>query len=174
MVKATGHRRSERQLEPGTRFICEQCRTEFQPKNRNGVKARFCKDACRTAWKNGQRLQGAALLKKKAKGAKPRRSNAPVFDRRVSQTIALNLIPAAERPALLAQAAERLGLTESPVLQAARAARRICDQTIAQGRPSPFKSPDEIRVMIEQTTDPERRLKLEAMLGVIEARTAAA
>jgi hypothetical protein len=95
-------------------------------------------------------------------------------DNRVTQRIALELIPAADRPALLAEAANRLGLVESPVLTAARRVRTICDQTIAQGRPSPFKSATQIQALILQSTTPDSRLKLEVMLGVIEAADAAA
>lgn len=103
-------------MEPSTRLTCKQCGMGFQPRNKNGVKPEFCSGKCRIDWHNGQRLKGAALLKEK----KPpvQRVQSP-GKRRVD----LEVIPEAERPALLVEAARRLGLTEEgPLLTAARLA----------------------------------------------------
>lgn len=68
---------------------------------------------CKDRWRNGRRLKGAALLMDK-KPPVQHRSNPG--KRRVD----LEVIPEAERPALLLAAARRLGLTEEgPSLQAA-------------------------------------------------------
>lgn len=103
-------------MEQGTPLTCEQCQTKFTPKNRNGVQSRFCSVLCKDRRRNGQRLKGAALLMdKKPLVSRP----AHPGKRRVD----LEVIPEAERPALLFKAAHRLGLTEEgPMLKAARLA----------------------------------------------------
>jgi len=69
---------------------------------------------CKDRWRNGRRLKGAALLMDK-KPPVQRRQNPG--KRRVD----LEVIPEAERPALLLETAKRLGLTaEGPTLTAAR------------------------------------------------------
>lgn len=132
------------QPEPGTRLKCDHCGSDFVPRNRNGVQARFCSGACRDRFKNAQRLKGAALLKVQKpaiqrRGTRLKRTRDDLvaaeglppgcyppgamglLGRRRS---GLEIVPPAERPALLLEAARRLGLTEEgPTLKAARAAR---------------------------------------------------
>lgn len=131
------------QLEPCTRLICKQCLTDFQPKNRNGVKPEFCKPQCRTAWHNGQRLKGAALLKaKKSTIQGPRKASIRTLDQlSAAEGLPPGCFPAGSLGKLagrntgkntladLVSAARRMGLTEEgETLKAARlAARRVAD-----------------------------------------------
>ncbi len=116
MVGKNERRQPEGQPEACTRYLCRQCGSEFDRKSRNGEPREFCSSKCRYRWHNAQRLKGAALLKMR-KPAVPRRVNSG--KRRVD----LEVIPEAERPALLVEAARRLGLTEEgPMLKAARLA----------------------------------------------------
>lgn len=108
-------RSSTGQLEPGTRLLCAQCGTAFSARNKNGVVKRFCSDACRTRFKNQSRLTAAAALKARAQ-RKVRR-----VDPR-KQRVDLAVIPPLERVGLLRAAAQRLGLSETRALRAARAA----------------------------------------------------
>lgn len=113
-----GVRMPEGQAGLCTESNCDHCGRRFTPKNRNGLKVRFCQAKCSRDWHNAQRLKGAALLKVKS---------TPV-QRRVNpgkQRVDLAVIPEAERPALLLEAARRLGLTEGDVLRAARQAARL-------------------------------------------------
>lgn len=163
--------RSEGQLELCTESKCEWCEEDFTPKNRNGLAVRFCRKACSVAWHNNQKVKGAAMIKKKTEQKKARRKRLrkPIWNNQTTQRLCLDMIPADQRPALLAQAAKNLGLVESPVLTVARQVGAICDMTIKKALPSPFLSPNEIRLKAALETDPEKQLKLEAMLGVIEA-----
>src|SRR5574340_223782 len=97
--------RTEWQAEPCTETTCEQCEERFTPKSRNGVKVRFCCPKCSQDWHNGQRLKGAALLKMRKMTVQRRASPRKTL-------IDLATIPEAARPALLAEAARRLGLSE--------------------------------------------------------------
>ena len=141
MTDERDDRASAGQLEPCTEFKCEQCGMPFVPKNRNGVKARFCKPDCSVAWHNAQRLKGAALLK----GKHPLRKRAPVRLLRKPRTLdelsaAEGLPPGCYSAGALARvagrkagqdtladllaAARRVGLTaDSPQVTAARAAK---------------------------------------------------
>jgi hypothetical protein len=104
------------QRELCTESSCEQCGCLFTPKNRNGLKVRFCKPKCSRDWHNSQRLKGAALLK----GQKPARRRGPSrHARRVSQTVFLALVPIEERAELIRQAAENLGITNRDAIEAA-------------------------------------------------------
>lgn len=111
-------------MKRGTPLTCEQCGANFEARNRNGVRKRFCSVACKDRLRNAQRLKGAALLNAKLR---------PVTRRRVmpgKRLIDLAVIPIAERPALLAEAASRLGVTaEGPALRAARLAARAGAET---------------------------------------------
>jgi len=102
------------QAEPFKRLMCEQCGVNFDAKNRNGIPKRFCSQTCRTVWHNDERSR----LYKKSSAAKPR------LARRVSpgqRRIDVEVIPEAQRPALLLAAARSLGLTEEgPILREAR------------------------------------------------------
>ena len=101
-------------MEASTRYSCKQCGGAFEPKSRSGEPREFCMPKCRYRWHNGQRLKGAALLKEK-KPSVQRRPNPG------KRWVDLEVIPEAERPALLSEAAHRLGLTEEgPILKAAR------------------------------------------------------
>lgn len=117
----TGEVASVGKLEPCTELTCEQCGARFRPRNRNGIRPRFCSAACSRRWHNTQRLRGAAALKAVAV-VRVRRSDPR------KQRVDLAVIPPLERPALLREAAERLGLTESAAVRAARVARatEIC------------------------------------------------
>lgn len=132
----------EGKVELCTESNCEWCQTLFRPKNRNGLKVRFCKPKCSRDWHNAQRLKGAAILKAKRTTIKGLRKRAirTLDDLAAAQGLPAGcypagalgqigrrsvaaIIPAAERPALLLEAAKRLGLTEEgPILKAARLA----------------------------------------------------
>ena len=116
-------------MEQGTPLTCEQCQAEFTPKNRNGVRSRFCTVLCKDRCRNARRLRGAALLMdKKPLASRP----AHPGKRRVD----LEVIPAAERPALLLDAAKRLGLTEEgPMLKAARQAAQSATFSLQSSSP---------------------------------------
>lgn len=165
-----GERQPEGQRKLCTELKCEWCGEALTPKNRNGVPARFHKE-CSVKFHNNQKIKAVAMMNKRSARAQQRKSRRgqPVWNNQTTQRLCLDLIPAEDRPALLAQAAKNLNLTESPVLTVARQVGRICDMTIKQGQPSPFFSPEEIRVKAALATDPEEQLKLEAMLGVLEA-----
>lgn len=130
----------ERQLEPSTRLICRQCGAAFQVNNRNGVKKEFCGPHCRTAWHNGQRLKGAALLKAKRPAVqRPRRASIRTLDQ---LSAAEGLPPGCYSAGALGKlagrqagdstlsdlvaAAKQMGLTEEgETLKTARRARRL-------------------------------------------------
>lgn len=117
MIGGEAMERSEGQLERCTTLTCEQCRTEFAPKNRNGIRPRFCSRKCTTAWHNAQRLKGAALIKAKSARKKGLSHNAA----KVSRFVFLNLVPLEQRADLLREAAQNLGITdEGEILKALR------------------------------------------------------
>ncbi len=101
-------------MERGTTLRCAQCGMPFEPKNRNGIPARFCARRCLDRYRNAARLQSVAALKQispRVRRVDPRK-----------QRIDLAVIPPFERPALPWEAAERLGLTEGAALMAIRRA----------------------------------------------------
>jgi hypothetical protein len=118
-----------------TESNCEQCGRAFAPKNRNGLKVRFCKPKCSRDWHNAQRLKGAAMLKaKKPAVQRPRKSPIRTLDQlSAAEGLPPGCYPAGAlgrlvgRPSgtgtlsdLLA-AAKRMGLTEEgPILREAR------------------------------------------------------
>ncbi|BFU90147.1 MAG: hypothetical protein NTAFB01_13340 [Nitrospira sp.] len=106
---------SERQVELCTESTCEQCAARFTPKNRNGLKVRFCQPKCSRDWHNAQRLKGAALLKVKP----PRRRGASKHAEKVSPSVFLALVPVEERAELLQLAAQHLGITDRDRIEAA-------------------------------------------------------
>ena len=115
-----GDRMIEGQAELCTESTCEQCEAAFVPKNRNGLKVRFCRPKCSRDWHNGQRLKGAALLKETPAPLKPIRRRGPsAHAQQVSRFVFLALVPVEERAELLRQAAENLGLTNRDAIDAA-------------------------------------------------------
>lgn len=103
-------------MEQGTPLTCEQCQTEFTPKNRNGVQSRFCSVRCKDRRRNGQRLKGAALLMDK----KPFLRRGPSKQTQaVSQQVFMLLVPVEERAELIRQAAQNLGITQPGQIAAA-------------------------------------------------------
>lgn len=101
-----------------TESKCEWCRTAFTPKNRNGLKVRFCKPKCSRDWHNAQRLKGAALLKDKSRSRKRGPSK---HAQQVSRFVFVSMVPVEQRAELLRQAAQNLGITdEGEVLKALR------------------------------------------------------
>jgi hypothetical protein len=133
------------QMDTRTELTCEQCEGRFEPKSRNRhrIPTRFCSKACSIRWHNTQRLQGAALLKRKKRAIpRPRKLSIKTLDElaaseglpvgcyppgalgllRRRRSVA-DRIPAVERPALLFEVAKRMGLTdEGPMLMSARLA----------------------------------------------------
>lgn len=132
--------RSEGQPELCTESICEQCGGVFAPKNRNGLKVRFCQAKCSRNWHNAQRLKGAALLKVRstpvqraqkspkqtldglaaAEGLPPDCYPPGALGLKRSRRSVAAIIPATERLGLLVEAARRLNLAEGDLLKAAR------------------------------------------------------
>jgi endogenous inhibitor of DNA gyrase (YacG/DUF329 family) len=108
--------RTEGQIERGTTLTCEQCLSEFIPKNRNGIRPRFCSRKCLDANRNARRLRAAAAIHHK-KQRKPRGPSKHA--QQVSQTVFLALVPVEERAELLRAAAERLGITDQDRIHAA-------------------------------------------------------
>lgn len=107
----------EGQAELCTESTCEQCAGLFVPRNRNGLRARFCSPACSRRWHNAQKVKGAALLKEKA----TRKKGPSAHARKVSRFVFLNLVPLEQRADLLREAARNLGITdEGEVLKALR------------------------------------------------------
>lgn len=137
--------RSEGQPELCTESTCEQCGGAFAPKNRNGLKVRFCQAKCSRSWHNAQRLKGAALLKVRstpvqraqkspkqtidslaaAEGLPPGCYPPGALGLTRSRRSVAAIIPATERLGLLVEAAKRLHLTEGEALTAARQAARL-------------------------------------------------
>lgn len=157
------------QMERSTRLTCEQCRADFEPKNRNGVRKRFCSRRCKDLWTNARRLKGAALLKGQQPGRR-RRRGPRVFDPSSGRSAFLQVVPQPERLALLAQAAYRLELTnDGPAVRAATAARKA----LASARTMHVVLPSlaEIDRQIAAATDPELRLPLEAVRDVLVHHT---
>lgn len=102
--------------ERGTTLTCEQCRTEFVPRNRNGVPARFCSRRCLDANRNARRVK--ATVSRNHKKVQTLRGPSK-HAQQVSQAVFLALVPVEERAELLRQAAERLGITGQDRIQAA-------------------------------------------------------
>lgn len=94
-------------------MICEQCKRDYEaPKHQSGSKRRFCSRKCRTNHHNELKKKGAANLKKRlAKKAAPKKE--PRF-------VDLGKVPVAERGNLLGGIAQKLGLTEGPLLKELR------------------------------------------------------
>ena len=106
---------SNSQVEPGTRFKCEQCGVDFEPKNRNGVRKRFCGGVCRDRFKNARRLKAAA--------SESRRTSRPRGPSRHAQAVSRwtfqGLAPVEERAALIRQACANLGITDERAIKQA-------------------------------------------------------
>lgn len=146
------------------------CGTELPAGSNRGEPKKFLNRDHKRVFERAARQVGAVTLAKQVAVPKKKRPRGPkTFDNRVSQTVLLSMVPRAERPALLAQAASAQGLTDGPVLMFARTVKRICDRTIYQGHPSPFCSPERIALLADQQSDPTRKLKLEAAEGVVAA-----
>ena len=100
-----------------TESTCEQCAGAFVPRNRNGLRVRFCSPACSRRWHNAQKVKGAALLKGKA----ARKKGPSKHAEKVSRFVFTNLVPLEQRADLLREAAQNLGITdEGEVLKALR------------------------------------------------------
>lgn len=109
--------RTEGKLRPCTESTCEQCGAGFVPRNRNGLRVRFCNPICSRRWHNAQKVKGAALLKEKA----VRKKGPSKHAEKVSRFVFLNLVPVEQRAELLREAAKNVGLTdEGEVLKALR------------------------------------------------------
>lgn len=114
--------RKESEVTPGgqrelcTESTCEQCGARFRPKNRNGLKVRFCQAKCSRDWHNDRRLAAVASLNH-IKRRKPRGPSKRA--QQVSQSVFMALVPVEERAELLRQAAARLGITDQDRIEAA-------------------------------------------------------
>ena len=147
----------EGKMEPCTESTCDQCETVFVPKNRNRLKVRFCKPKCSSDWHNGQRLKGAAILKAKTTAVqRPKKRPIRTLDELVAaeglpsgcyppgalgllgrKRSGIDNVPPADRPALLVEAARRLGLTEEgPTVKAARLAAKSAEPSAFSLQPS--------------------------------------
>lgn len=93
-------------------MLCQNCKQEYTSKDRRGWRSRFCKKECRWEHHNKLKVAGETILKKRlAKKAAPKKE--PRF-------VDLGKVPVAERGNLLAGIAQKLGLTEGPLLKELR------------------------------------------------------
>lgn len=145
--------------EPCTRLKCGWCGGIVEPQPRNASKQRFCHDQCRTSWHNSQKTNGAAMIKNKSQ-KKPR------LPRKPQRLMDLDGIAPQEQAELLANMALEVGVTDGPVVTAARYAAMTI--ALRRERGLPFKSRQECRGIIRAAADPIQKAKLEAMFDVME------
>ena len=125
-------------------LTCKQCVATFEVRNRNGVVKRFCSRDCKAVWHNEERSRMHKETHKKTAAVRRSRKRTirTLDDLATAEGLppgcyppgamgllgrkrsGIDIVPPAERPALLFEAAHRLGLSEEgPMLRAARAAR---------------------------------------------------